>query len=155
MPRTPKLIKRPVGSPQKEIDWVRVDKLLISGLTGTKIADAIGVHPDTLYERCEKVNGANFSAYAQQKRTIGDGLLQEAQFDKAIGNTDKGDNTLLIWLGKQRLNQRETQEISVSAETTKSFMNVMAQLGEMQKQRENKEESDNPLLPEIRYDETT
>ena len=42
---------------------------------------------------------------------VGEGLNDElmtfAQFQKAI----KGDNTQLIWLGKQRLGQREPRDI--------------------------------------------
>jgi len=103
MPRKPKEIKRPMGCPSKEIDWKRVDELLIAGCPGSKIADAIGIHPDTLYIRCTTEKGMIFSAYAQQKRPIGDSLLHEAQFKKAL----EGDNTMLVWLGKVRLNQDE------------------------------------------------
>jgi hypothetical protein len=137
MPRAPKEVKRPAHRPLIEIDWKRVDKLLIAGCPGTKIADALGICSDTLYDRCEQEKGVTFSTYSQQKRIIGDALIQEAQFDKAIGNTDKGDNTLLIWLGKVRLEQKETTEHSIAPETLKSFSSVMDQLDEMQKNRQN------------------
>lgn len=46
----------------------------------------------------------------QQKRAKGESILRAHQYAKALGLTDKGDNTLLIWLGKQRLEQRENIE---------------------------------------------
>lgn len=132
MPRAPKAVKKPPGHPLKEIDWNVVDDFLIAGCPGTKIADAIGICNDTLYIRCEMEKGMGFSAYSQQKRRIGEAILHKAQFDKAIGRTELGDNTLLIFLGKTRLDQKETQEISVSPETAKAFTSVMSQLDELQ-----------------------
>lgn len=137
MPRAPKEVKRPVGCPQKEIDWNLVDEFLIAGCPGTKIAEAIGVCADTLYDRCEQEKGVNFSAYSQQKRTTGDALLHKAQFDKAIGRTELGDNTLLVWLGKTRLEQRESVAVTVAPETEKNFKTFMEELAEMQKIRHN------------------
>jgi hypothetical protein len=137
MPRAPKEVKRPVGCPPKEIDWIIVDEFLIAGCPGTKIADAIGVCADTLYDRCEKDKGVNFSAYSQQKKTTGDALLHKAQFDKAIGKTESGDNTLLIWLGKTRLEQKESMAVTVAPEIEKNFKSFMEELAEMQKDRHN------------------
>jgi hypothetical protein len=144
MARKPKEIKRPVGVTPKEIDWEIVDEYLIAGCPGSKIADVLGIHPDTLYHRCEQEKGANFSAYAQKKKSKGDFILQKVQFDKAIGASDKGDNTLLIWLGKVRLEQRETQQIAVSAETSKNFESVMNQLDELQKTRHTSSSMNSP-----------
>lgn len=137
MPRAPKKIKRPVGPPPKDIDWNRVDKLLISGAPSTKIADALGISTDTLYNRCQTDKGINYSAYSQQKKQCGDVILQEAQFDKAIGNTDKGDTTLLIWLGKTRLDQRESVAVTVSPQHEESFKSLMKEVADMQGFRQN------------------
>jgi len=146
MPRKPKAIKRPVGNPPKVIDWDVVDDYLISGLLGSKIADALGVHPDTLYNRCLEEKGTNWSAYLQQKRTKGDAILHKAQFSKAL----EGDTSLLIFLGKVRLEQRETMTVSVAPETEKNFTNVMSQLDQMQKLRQNilQEKKDEVSSPE-------
>lgn len=137
MPRAPKEVKRPVGCPPKEIDWDQVDMLLIKGCVGTKIADALGICANTLYDRCEKEKGVSFSIYSQQKRTIGDNILNAAQFDKAIGNTEKGDTTLLIWLGKVRLEQRESVAVTVAPEHEQSFKSLMKEVAEMQQNRQN------------------
>lgn len=95
------------GRPEIPIDWDKVNDLLEADCDGASIARSIGIHPDTLYNRIEekyKVKYSDYSAYIRQK---GCDLLKKAQFDKALGRTDKGDNTLLIWLGKIRLKQKE------------------------------------------------
>jgi hypothetical protein len=137
MPRKPKEIKRPTGRQPAEIDWKLVDDYLEAGCAGTDIAAQLGVYPDTLYERCQKEKGTTFTAYSQQKKQSGDYLLKKAQFDKAIGRTEHGDNTLLIWLGKVRLDQKETTTIAVSAETEKNYRSLMEDLAEMQASRQN------------------
>lgn len=90
---------------QKIISWDEVDSYLQSGCKGTEVADILGIHPDTLYKRCQDEIGTTFSAYSQQKRAKGCAILQVAQFDLAI----KGNATMLIWLGKQRLGQHEPE----------------------------------------------
>jgi hypothetical protein len=99
----------------KEINWETVDGMLIAGCSGPQCAAAIGVHPDTLYDRCQAEKGSLFSQYAQAKRAHGDGLLHAAQFQKAY--KDKNP-TMLIWLGKQRLNQKENDQLT-DAETSR------------------------------------
>lgn len=95
------------GRPKVEIDWKKVDDLLMAGCLGTGIAAYLGIAPYTLYERCETDNGKSFTQYSQEKKEKGDEILRAHQFAKALGLTDKGDNTLLIWLGKTRLKQKE------------------------------------------------
>lgn len=147
MPRKP---KRSVGRPAAEIDWKLVDEHLEAGCPGTEIAGKLGVGPETLYRHCEQKHNVNFTAYSQQKKLSGDSILRKAQFDKAIGRTDLGDNTLLIWLGKTRLEQRETMSVTVAPETEKNFTNVMSQLDQMQKLRQNilQEKKDEESSPE-------
>jgi hypothetical protein len=97
-------------SHEAEIDWKKVDDLLIAGCMGTEIAGYFGIHEDTLYNRVVKKYGVAFSAYSHKKKSKGESILRAHQYAKALGITDKGDNTLLIWLGKQRLNQRDNKE---------------------------------------------
>ncbi len=99
-------------SNEAEIDWKKVDDLLIAGCMGTEIAGYFGIHEDTLYNRVVKKYGMAFSAYSHEKKSKGESILRAHQYAKALGLTDKGDNTLLIWLGKQRLNQRDHKEES-------------------------------------------
>lgn len=96
-----------VGRPKSAIDWKKVEDLLMSGCMGTGIAHYLGINPATLYARCLEDKGIQFSEFSQQKKEKGDEILRAHQYAKALGLTDKGDNTLLIWLGKVRLRQRE------------------------------------------------
>lgn len=94
------------------IDWVAVDKMLRCGSTGVEVAARLGVHPNTLYERTSKEKGCDFCEYAAQKRANGQALLREAQFEAAVVGKDR---TLLIWLGKQMLDQREPESRTIEA----------------------------------------
>jgi hypothetical protein len=137
MPSAPKTIKRPKHRPLLDIDWNVVDDFLETGCPTTKIADAIGVSPDTLYRRCEEEKGMTYTAYSQQKRTKGEALLFKAQFDKAIGRADIGDSSLLIHLGKTRLEQREAAIVTATPEQEKNYRTVIEQLAELQANRQN------------------
>lgn len=101
-----------MSRPEKEIDWKKVDDLLVAGCLGTEIAGYFDMHPRTFYERVEKKYNMTFTAYSSEKKSKGESILRAHQYAKALGITDKGDNTLLIWLGKQRLNQRDHKEES-------------------------------------------
>ena len=89
------------------IDWEKLDDLLISGCMGTEIAGHFGISHQALYVKVKKEKKMSFHDYSASKKAKGDSILRDHQFCKAIGATDKGDNTLLIWLGKTRLGQRE------------------------------------------------
>jgi len=88
------------------IDWNKVNEFLAAGCSGCEIASEFGIHHDTLYDRTVKEFNKSFTDYSAEKRSKGDARLRLVQYQKAI----KGDNTQLIWLGKQRLGQREPKE---------------------------------------------
>ena len=99
-----------MARPKTVIDWKKVDRLLEAGCPGTDIAASFGIHEDTLYRACDTDNKMGFAAYSAEKRKCGDNLLRAAQFRKAL----KGDNSMLIWLGKNRLDQSDKSELRVS-----------------------------------------
>ncbi len=131
MPRPPKpahLIK-PNGRPQKAIDWDMVDDLLIAGCMGTEIAPHFDMHYQTFYDRVCLEKGMGFTEYSQQKKEQGNSILRKVQFKKA----SEGDNTLLIWLGKNRLKQKETEsDQHFNPEDLSKFIEFMKSLGEHQ-----------------------
>lgn len=96
-----------MARPKAQIDWNKAGRLLEAGCDGTEVAAAFGIHPDTLYKACERDNKMGFSAYLATKRASGDRLLRVKQFEIAM----TGDKTMLVWLGKQRLGQKETAAI--------------------------------------------
>lgn len=127
MPRKP--TGRPDGRPVKPIDWDQAERLLEAGCLGTEVAAYFDVHPETFYRRIEEKFGFGFTEFMAQKRQRGCSILRAAQYKKAI----KGDNSMLIWLGKQRLDQRETpNEITVSPETVSHFDDLMKQIRVLQ-----------------------
>lgn len=99
--------KQPIGRPLALIDWDKVDSLLIAGCSGAEVAGHLGLSKKTIYERCVVDKGVTFTEYSQQKKSKGDSLIKAHRFAKALGKTNEGDNTLLIWLSKVRLGEKE------------------------------------------------
>ena len=91
------------GRPKIDINWDEVEKYLIAGVSGQHIADTLGIHADTLYSRCKEIYKMNFSDYSAKKRQKGNSMLHYKQFQTAMG----GNVSMLVWLGKQRLGQKE------------------------------------------------
>lgn len=89
--------------PNIPVDWDVVDQLLEAGCNGIHVASYFGIHEETLYIRCQKEKGMGFAAYSAIKRAKGDSRLLGKQFSVAL----QGDKTMLVWLGKQRLEQQE------------------------------------------------
>lgn len=122
-----------MSRPKKKIDWEIVDELLAAGSHGTDVAAFFGIHPDTFYKRVEKEFMMGFSDYSSQKKSVGDALIRLTQYKKAVGISKKGDNMMLIWLGKQRLNQRENPgELEISKETNERYLEVIHQITALQ-----------------------
>lgn len=115
--------------PEKQIDWDRVDKLLEAGCHGTEICPYFDLTPERFYERVQEKYGISFSAYSQEKRQKGDSLIREKQFDKAV----EGDNMMLIWLGKNRLGQRDKEEKNENQEA----MDLVRKIADRLKQANN------------------
>lgn len=95
--------------PKADIDWDVVDDLMICGCSGVEIAGHFGINCETLYRRVETDFNMGFSEYLHQKRSDGDAQLRKAQFE--VAKNDK-NTTMLIWLGKQRLGQKEPENKS-------------------------------------------
>ncbi len=95
------------------IDWDLVAEYLMAGCSGVEIAAQIGVHENTLYQRCKLDLGIDFVAFKQEKQAAGESLLRKVQFDAAIKDKDRA---MLIWLGKQRLGQKEKAEQDIKVE---------------------------------------
>lgn len=91
------------GRPKADIDWDKVDQLLLAGCMTTEIASYFGVALDTIYVRCKSDHNMEFSKYSQQKKQKGESLLRSVQYQSAM----EGNVPMQIWLGKQRLGQRD------------------------------------------------
>ena len=111
MAKPTKLVKKrkqSQGRPEIPLDFKVIDHLLECGCTGEEVAAYLGIHSDTLFRRiCKEKKVDHFTTYATEKRQKGDSLLREAQMKAAIIEKDKA---MMIWLGKQRLGQKEKSE---------------------------------------------
>ncbi len=97
-----------MGRPKAHIDWNEVGRLLQAGCDGVQCAAYFGIDENTLYNRSKEDNNISFSDFLRQNRYKGDALIHAKQFECALKDKDKA---MLIWLGKQRLGQRDKQEI--------------------------------------------
>lgn len=114
IPKTQSREVRKPGRPLIPIDWKKLDQYLQAQCEGASIARIMGVHPETLYDRVvaefgQKLGISNFSEYRALKRAEGLELIRLKQFDAAMA----GDKTMLIWLGKQLLGQKDQVETTL------------------------------------------
>ena len=93
-------MKKKVGRPKKQLDTNLIERLSSIFCTNEEIASIVGCHSDTLAD--------NFSEYLKKGRQRGKMSLRRMQWDKA----QTGNTTMLIWLGKQMLGQKDRLETS-------------------------------------------
>ena len=122
-----------MGRHKTNIDWEKVNKYLQAQCDGVGIASLFGVHPNTLYRRCEEKYKMSFSEYSAQKKTEGKELLRAKQYQVAMS----GDKTMLVWLGKQYLNQTDRRNIAITDDIDKTrereiFLSKMRRVSENQ-----------------------
>jgi hypothetical protein len=97
-----------MAKPLAQIDWDKVQYLFEAGCTTKAVARAIGVSHDTIRRRCKRDMRLDFHEFFRRCRARGDNLLRAKQYEIAL----KGNVTMLIWLGKQRLGQSDRTELS-------------------------------------------
>lgn len=94
------------GGPRKEIDLQIVEKLAMIHCTDKEMADILGVSVDTLWRR--KQDDPAFLELLERGRSNGKASLRRRQWQRA----ESGSDTMLIWMGKQILGQRDRHELS-------------------------------------------
>ena len=93
-----------MARPRKEVDGDKLFQLASLGLTTAEIASVLECSPDTL-ER-------NFKEEMDEGKEKCKASVRRKQFELAMA----GNPTMLIWLGKQILGQRDKQDIEHSGE---------------------------------------
>lgn len=88
-------------------DWRTIDQLCAIQCTGEEIAGVLDVDYDTLNARINEEHGVNFSDYYKRKSSRGKMSLRRKQHEVALA----GNPTMLIWLGKQYLEQKDKHEV--------------------------------------------
>lgn len=99
----PAYICRP-GRPLIKIDYKLLDKLCQLQCTAAEIAGFMGITHDRLYAHILLDTGIPFSQYWKEKAQGGRASLRRRQWVKAV---EEGNTQMLIWLGKQYLEQRD------------------------------------------------
>lgn len=92
------------GRPKKKIDFELVEKLAYIQCTQEEIGSVLGITARTLQKSKE------FLRIYKSGMENGKMSLRRLQWKAA----EKGNNTMLIWLGKQYLGQADKQELAHS-----------------------------------------
>jgi hypothetical protein len=126
MNETAEISKDSGGRPRKEINFDELEKLIGIGHTGEECANWFGIDYDTLNARIKEKFNMGFSDFFKKKNTAFKSSLRRMQFKTALGEkvTDEKGNdyylinpsvTMLIWLGKQYLDQRDKNETELTS----------------------------------------
>lgn len=99
-----------MGRPKIEINWFEFDKLCAIQCSLREIAGWFDCSEDTIERRVKETHDVTFAEYFDQKRGKGKIALRRKQYDVAMN----GNVSMLIWLGKQYLDQSDKQETSSS-----------------------------------------
>jgi hypothetical protein len=130
-----------MARPEIPIDWDKVDYLLKAGCLGTELAAKFAMHPDTFYRRVEEKYSMGFTDYMQQMRADGDACIRAKQYEKAL--KDDGDNTMLIWLGKNRLGQRNEDKLSIVTSEQQTTLDKTMDMVDFLQQKQDADSKEN------------
>ena len=98
-------------------EWDSVKYMAMIHCTGEEMAGVLQMDYDTLNRNCKEKYGYAISEYIKRNQSNGKMSLRRAQWKAA----ESGNVSMLIWLGKQWLNQREVQEVQVATNTDETI----------------------------------
>lgn len=99
-----------MARPRKEFDKDIFIRMCQIQCTEIEIAEVFDFNISTLKRRCHEIFKMSFEHVYKKYSAEGKTSLRRAQFKKALG----GNATMLIWLGKQMLGQKDKTEIDMS-----------------------------------------
>lgn len=118
-----------MGRPRKNIDKKQFEDLCAIQCTEKEICGWFDVCEDTLNAWCKREYGLCFSDTFEQKRGKGKISLRRRQFQCA----EKGNASMLIWLGKQYLGQKDSPtmaEIAIDNTAEDALSKALRELAE-------------------------
>lgn len=126
------------GRPRKAIDWEQLEKLCAIHCTGEECASVLGVSYDALNDAIKRKGYSGFPEYFKKYSGPGKASLRRMQFRAA----ESGNATMLIWLGKQYLGQRDYkyEPLSESELPLDKLVEKLAMLREQQIAKEKEKE---------------
>lgn len=92
-----------MGRPPIPIKWDEFDKLARMQCTEEEIAAWFDCSVDTIARACQAKHGTTFAEYLAAKKRLGRISLRRLQLKRA----EAGSDSMLIWLGKNVLGQRD------------------------------------------------
>lgn len=98
-----------MGRKPIEISDSLFDKLIQLPLIKADIAHALSISEDTLDRYCQRRFGSTFAVQKDTNKSLFKGRLMAKQYEMAM----KGNVQLLIWLGKNHLEQADKVESKV------------------------------------------
>ena len=104
-----KKTKKGAGRPKIIIDWTEFKKLCQMQCTLEEIAYWFRCSEDTIERRCKEEKKYLFAEFYKKNSARGKISIRRAQFVSA----KDGNVTMLIWMGKQYLNQKDKHETAV------------------------------------------
>lgn len=100
---------RPRKSVEAKFDVRTLDSLLMMHCTSEECAAVFEMDQNTLWRRVKEMTGQTFEEYSKAKKAVGKMSLRRAQYVTA---TQQKNPTMLIWLGKNLLDQKDRQELT-------------------------------------------
>ena len=94
------------GRPTARIDYETLAKLCQIHCTGEECASILEMDYDTLNNNLERDGHIGFTDYFKRKSASGKASLRRKQIAVALD----GNPTMLIWMGKQQLDQRDNRD---------------------------------------------
>jgi precorrin-4 methylase len=115
--KTTRKNKSGAGRPHVVLDEGRIGQLAFDGCKDATIAAVMGCAPQTITD--------NYSKVLVKKRGERRAALHSRQTLQAL----RGDNTMLIWLGKNELEQTDKQSIEHSGPNGGPMIMIMSRPG--------------------------
>jgi hypothetical protein len=114
------MTKNKGGRPRKELsdeDFDRLIGMVKIQCTQDEICNIFGMTAETLNTRLQERGEESFSTLYKKHQDEGRQSLRRAQWSAAMD----GNPTMLVWLGKQMLGQRDKQDIAQTSRIDLSF----------------------------------
>lgn len=99
----------PAKGDKKQINLEQLKAMVRIQCTAEECAAVLGMSADTLDTRLKELDYAGFSEFYKKYRHEGLASLRRAQWKAAV---EDNNPTLLVWMGKQMLGQKDRQELT-------------------------------------------
>lgn len=121
-----------MGRPQIKISKEDFEKLCSMQCTLIEIAGFFDCSEDTIERWCAKTyRGQTFAEIYKRKSAKGKISVRRRQFQVA----EDGNPTMLIWLGKQYLGQKEYQDVTLTQDKDESLLEMEKYFAERKQER--------------------